>query len=441
MRTQLATAVQWPPRRRPTPAAASVLLVAALLLQGCSTSSGDDSDGQDDSAEQVELVFFNQSRGQEETLTELAAEYEDQTGVRVTVESPGPGNYLQDLQSRAQANRMPDLYSATDPFEMAPYFNAGWAMELTPELEGEWGEIFSPAAVDLWRFADGNNLDVPEGIYSVHWETALYGMLVAESAGISPDAPPETMSEFTSTLSEQDAQFSIAASLTPRLLMSYASNFMTDEELEATLAGSASWETDAWRDTFQLLVDLRDAGVLASNEIPGGTEDNPGVEQSFFSVRDVEAIFDGTFGIGVQRSTAPEFTQYFSMGVPAADNGTQEPRAVARRGRGAVVNPKGEHPEEALAFARWLTEPEQQQVFADEVGMIPTSAELLGGGSISPELQGFAALADTAQVLPGAFMAADVEDAIARASQSIVLGELSVEEALAEVQAAQDQSS
>ncbi|WP_129669294.1 ABC transporter substrate-binding protein [Phytoactinopolyspora endophytica] len=440
MRTQTITAVQWPPRGLRTPAVAAFLLSAALVLQGC-TSSDDNSDGQDDSNGQVELVFFNQSRGQEETLTELAADYEDQTGVGVTIETPGPGNYLQDLQSRAQAERMPDLYSATDPFEMAPYYNAGWAMELSSELDGEWGETFSPAAVDLWRFADGNNLDVPEGIYSVHWETALYAMLVAESTGISPDAPPETMSELTTELSEEDAQFSVAASLAHRLLLSYASNFMTDEELEATLAGRASWETDAWRETFQLLIDLRDAGVVASDEIPGGTEDNPGVEQSFFSVRDVEAIFDGTFGIGVQRATAPEFTEYFSMGVPAADNGAHEPRAVARRGRGAVVNPEGEHPDEALAFARWLTEPEQQQVFADEVGMIPTSAELLDSGSIPPEMQGFAALAEDAQVLPGAFMAADVEDAISRASQSIVLGEMSVEEALAQVQAAQDQSS
>ena len=410
-----------------------------LLFQGCG-GSDEEADGESSSGEEVELVFYNQSRGQEEALNQLAAQYTEETGIVVTVDTPGPADYGTKLQAKAQSEDMPDLYSIIDPDQMAPYYKAGWAMDLSSEMEGEWGDSFNPAAIELSTWAEGNNLGVDAGIYGAHWDFGTYGLLVnTEATGIEAGDPPATMDDLISALQEQDATFSVAASLTPSLLQYYASNFMTDEEIDATLGGEQSWETDGWRQAFQLLVDLRDAGVIANGSLPGGTDDNPVVERSFFNIQDVAVIMDGSAGIAVASATAPDFTEFISIGLPAATDGTMEPRSPARVGRGAAVNPKGEHPDEALEFLKWLTEPEQQAVFA-AAGMIPTNAELLAAGEVPESVAGYADLADGSQVVLSAF-STDVRDAISAGAQSIVLGEKTIDEVLSEVQDAQDLTS
>ena len=79
------------------------------------------------------------------------------------------------------------------------------------------------------------------------------------------------------------------------------------------------------------------------------------------------------------------------IGIPGADDAPLEPRSPGIPGKGAVINPKGEHPEEALDFVKWLTEPEQQQVFAEVGRILPTNPELLASGDVPEQLVGFAA--------------------------------------------------
>jgi raffinose/stachyose/melibiose transport system substrate-binding protein len=232
----------------------------------------------------------------------------------------------------------------------------------------------------------------------------------------------------------------VAASISPLLLQTFASNYLTDEEIQATLTGEASWESDGWRQAFGQFEQLRDGGVIASNSIPGGTDDNPNVERSFFNVRDIGTIFNGSGAVAVARTTAPDFSEYGVVPVPSASDGDYESRPVVRVGKGAAVNPKGDHPEESLEFVKWLTEPEQQSVFAEVAGFTPTSQELLDGGEIADQLTGVVDSLSTAQAVPATFTS-DVRSAIGRAVQSVVLGEQTVDQALSDIQAAQDLSS
>ncbi|WP_129669269.1 ABC transporter substrate-binding protein [Phytoactinopolyspora endophytica] len=422
---------------RPLRAAyAAIFLIGALTLSACGGSG--DGTGGSDSSDDVELSFLNQSRGQEEALTELAAQYSEETGVTITVETPGPADFPASLQSMAQSGDMPDLYSVIDAFTMAPYFRAGWAMDLAPELDGDWGETFDPVALELATYEDGNNLDIPAGLYSVHWDLTSYGLYVDPTTGIDPEDLPQTVDDLIGTLQDAGStgQFSIAASQVGHLMQTFASNYMTDEEIEATLNGEASWETDAWRRTFQLLVDLRDAGVVANGSIPGGSDDNPNVERAFFNSRTVGAIFDNTAAVAVAGSTAPDYTDYVTMGLPAAE-GTEPARAVVRLGKGAAVNPNGDHPDEALAFLEWLTGPEQQSVFANEVGVIPTNVDVVEDGDMLAPMNGFVAGLSSAQTVRASFTP-DVVAAIGAGAQSLMLGEATVDDVLADVQAAQE---
>jgi raffinose/stachyose/melibiose transport system substrate-binding protein len=427
-----------PIRRRSAGLAVGALtLAASLLVQGCSAGGGSS-----DSSGPVELTFLNQSRGQEAALTQLAEKYTKEKGVKVTVESPGPADYLPKLQAKAQSKSMPDVYSSFNATEMAPFYKAGWAMDLSSELAGDWGKNFAPAVVKMSTFADGNNLGVPAGIYTAHWETQTYGLLVDPAVtGIDPKALPKTSAELISKLAagskDGHGTFSVAASLTPQLIQGYASNWLTDEEISATFDGKASWKSDGWRKAFQLLVDMKKAGVIANGALTGGQNDNPTVETSFFSKHDVGAIFDASPGVSVGLRTAPDFNSYFSLGLPPAADGKLAPRSPGLPGKGAVVNPKGNHPKEALAFVKWLTEPAQQKVFAEVGRIMPTNPELLAKGDLPPQLAGFGAGVKDMQVLPNT-PTSNVNTAIVRDSQSLVLGELTVDQLLDDLQAAQD---
>lgn len=420
-------------RRNIITTAGSATVIAAFLLTSCSSTPAED-DGE------VELTFLNQSRGQEAALNQLAEQYTEETGIQVTIDSPGPADYLPKLQARAQSNSMPDIYSSFAAADMAPFYKAGWAMDYTEELEGEWSENFSEAVLELSRFDEDNNLGLEPGTYTVHWETQTYGFLVNPAvSGITQDAPVTTGAELIDALDAAGGgNFLVAASLTPQLVQGLASNWLTDEEIVDTFNGDASWESDGWRNAFEFLVELADAGVIANNALPGGQGDNPTVEGEFFTQK-LGVIFDASPGVSVGLSTNPEFEDYYSIPIPSLDGGTLDPRSPGIPGKGAVVNPKGDHPEEALAFVQWLTEPEQQAVFAEVGRILPSNPELLASGDVPQQLAGYAAGVETVQLMSTTFTT-DVKTAITAEAQRLVLGEATVDEVLANIQAAQDRT-
>ncbi|MFB4285644.1 ABC transporter substrate-binding protein [Nonomuraea sp. MTCD27] len=421
-------------RRTIIATAGSLAIVGALALAGCSSS------GESTSTGDAGLTFLNQSRGQEAALTQLAQQYTEKTGVKITIDTPGPVDYLPKLQAKAQSRSMPDIYSSFDASQMAPFYKAGWAMDLSAELNAGWSKNFSPAVLRMSTFREGNNLGVKPGIYSVHWETQTYGFLINPAlTGMSAEKPPATTTEFIDALAAKKAKFSIAASQTPNIIQGLASNWLTDAEIEATLNGKASWKQDGWRNALQFLLDLKKAGVLADDSIPGGQDDHPNVESSFFT-KSMGAIFDAAPGIAVGLRTNPEFDDYFSTGLPKAPGSVHDPRSPGIPGKGAVINPRGKHPKEALAFVKWLTEPAQQAVFAKTARILPSNPELLAGTDIPGQLAGFAAGVKTMQVMSTTFTP-DVITAIRAESQRLVLGETTVDEALTTIQAAQDRTS
>lgn len=419
--------------------AGSVAAVAAApLLGACGGSSGASSSGTSG------LTFLNQSRGQAKALAALAETYTKTTGVKVTIDSVGPADFLPKLQSSSQSGDMPDIYSALTRSKMVTYYKAGWAKDLTSELNSGWKDDFAPAALELSAWSQGNADGVPPGTYSAHWELGGYALLANPAhfakAGVDLSTPPATTAEFIEQLKKVKdagaAPFLIASSLTNFLVQTHVSNWLTDAEIDATLAGKASWKTDAWRKALQLIVDLRDAGVIANNALPGGADDNPTVEKGFFNVQDTATIFDGAYGIGVGRASAPDFTTFVSLPLPKAPDGKLAPRPVGTAGKGAAINPKSKNAADALKFVKWLTEPAQQQVFMDQVPLIPSNPAALKGRKISPQIAGFTKLVSTAQIVQSAWKDQVVE-AMTKGAQSLVLKERTVDQVLDDLESAQ----
>lgn len=428
--------------RRHAAIVTAVLAASALLLSGCSASSTSAATPAATAQKDVHLTFLNQSRGQEAALNELAKKYGEKTGVTVTVDSPGPVDYLPKLQADAQSKQMPDIYSAFTQTAMAPFYKAGWALDLTKEMNAGWSKNFTPQVIKLSTFEKGNNLGVKPGIYTAHWETQSYGIAAdSKDSGLSAKNPPKNLDDFIKQLAASNKSgtggFSVAASVSPYLVQYLASNWLTDKQISDTFVGKYKWTSAGWKNAFQVLADLQKAGAISGNALPGGQNDNPTVETNFFTKHSVGAIFDGSPGVSVGHATAPDYTSYFSLAIPKAADAKYTPRAPGVPGKGAVINPRGKHVQAALAFVKWLTAPAQQQVFSSEAYIIPTSPALLSSPKLPAALAGFAAGIKNLQVIPNTF-SAPVTDAISRDVQSLVLGQMTVDQLVTDVQSAQD---
>ncbi|MDT0541154.1 MULTISPECIES: extracellular solute-binding protein [Streptomyces] len=410
--------------------------LATTSLAACGSGGSGGSGGS-------EVVFMNQSRGQAATLKALAEQYTKQSGVKIRIDDVGPTDFLTKLQSSSQSRNMPDMYSVVDGHSMAPYYKAGWAMDLTDRMKGGWGDTFRPATLKTTTFGADNPQHVKPGIYSAHWETPALGIFVNaamyKAVGLDPDKAPASMSEFIDQLRKikksGKGPFWFATSLSNQVIQSYASNYMTDDELNATFVGENSWKSEGWRKTLQLVVDLRDAGVIATGSLPSGTTDNPTVEKAFFNTQGVAAIFDGTSAVGVARATAPDFTDFRSFPLPKADDGTQAPRMVGGAAKGAAVNPRSKKAAKALKFLQWLTAPDQQQAFAKGVPLIP-SARAVSEKDIPEQLTGIAAKISDIQLVQNQILE-QVNTALQKGTQALVLKERTVDQVLGDLDAAQ----
>ncbi|MGY0064287.1 ABC transporter substrate-binding protein [Streptomyces sp. LZ34] len=411
--------------------------LAATTLAACGSGGGGGGS---------EIVFMNQSRGQAATLAQLAEEYTRKTGVKIRIDDAGPADFPTKLQSSSQSGDMPDIYSALDANSMAAYYKAGWAMDLSSRMRSGWDDTFIPAVVKLSTFAKDNPQGVDPGVYSAHWEVQDYGLLanpaMFKKAGLSLDDPPATTADLIDQFSKIKKAgadpFWVAASLVPQLVQTLVSNWLTDAEIDSTFAGKSSWKNDAWRKSLQFLADLRDAGVIATGSLASGTSDNPTVEKAFFNTQNVAAIFDASVGVGVGTKTAPDFTDFRSLVIPKAPDGTLTPRPAGGVGRGAAINPKSKRAAEALKFVRWLTETAQDRVFMDKVPLIPSNHAALQG-KVSPKIAGFAANAARIQIVPTT-MKAQVLEALVQGAAALVLKERTVDQVLKDLDAAQRSS-
>src|SRR5215212_2083178 len=260
----------------------------------------------------TELVYLNQSRGQFKAMEALAARYTEQSGVKVTIDSPGLTDYPQKLQAAVNAVNLADAYYAIGAADMAPYFKAGWALNLKPELDKGWNKNWSPGLLDFVEFKPDNPAGIPAGIYQAPWEVNTYATFYNpahfKKAGLDEKPSPQTTAELFDMLKKIKAAnigpFVVANTYIPWLVESLATNWLKDDEIDAARAGTGSYKGDAWKNALQYVAELRDANLIANSTL---NQTNPDLEKSFFNVQEVAVFWGSVVSIPVQVTTAPDF--------------------------------------------------------------------------------------------------------------------------------------
>lgn len=387
----------------------------------------------------AKIVYLNQSRGQRKAMEELAAKYTQLTGVQTTINTPGPADYVQKLQAAAAAGDVPDTYFSLGKTTMAPFYKAGWAMNLQSELDAGWKDDFKPIILTLNKFDAGNPLGVEPGSYNVTWgavtEMLLYNLSMYRKASLDPTKPPATTSEFLDALkavkAAGNAGFVTATPYYVDMLLQYVSNWLSDDEITATVQGKAPWTADAWGKAMQLFVSLRDAGAVFP------LEDDTGVktDAAFFNTQEVATYFTGEWSVPVQFATAPNFHDYSAYSMPKASDGKYDVRFQISNDKGGCVNPKSKFADEGLKFLKWVTAKDQQTLLMKEVPVIPTSPSI-DPKEILPQLAPFVAQMNHPQNVFAPVLD-PVSEVLYKGVQSLLIKEKTVDQVLSDTEKTQ----
>lgn len=339
------------------------------------------------------------------------------------------------LTTVMQAGDPPDIFQSWGGGVLRSFAEAGLVRDISPELEGEWKDSFSAqAALDLYG-EDG-------AYYGVPWTWGAVGIFynrdLFEQAGLDPDNPPTTWTEFLAAV-----QTLKDAGITP-----------------ITVGEGDKWPGHFWWVYLALRIGGEEAFLNAYNRT-GTFADEPFVQAGAklaelvalepFQEGYLAATYGqgaGQFGNGLaamelmgqwapavqaDNSESGEGIPAESLGwfpFPMVEDGAGNPDDVLGGGDGFAVGANA--PDEAVEFLKYLTSAEVQMASVEPLAIVPTVAEAtkaLEGDEIMQTIVEFRDGAPYFQLYYDQFLPLAVGGAVNDAVQGLFAQALSPEEA------------
>ncbi|MCK5242165.1 extracellular solute-binding protein [bacterium] len=371
-------------------AVAVLIGMTGLFISGCGTKGSKE--------EQVTITFWHWWADQQPMLEKLAETYEDETGVKVAMELIGT-DYFKKLQAAAGANTLPDIIGLAGGGELlARYVKADRIYNLTEELnanDGAWNKTFFPRALEAFRFEENNIYKVEDNTYwgvpiSVMNIQIFYHKDLFKKAGLDPEKPPKTWSEFLAAskkLREADISPFIAGFgdlwIDYTIFNAYCWSYLGKENMRKLYSGELPYTHGGCVKSLQRIVDLRANKVLYEGAV---SMQNKEAEINFANKK-VAMMLNGSWAVNVYNGLNTEL----DLGVfpfPKPDDAEHPMYFIGGVGKGCAITQNTEDAEETLAFLKWFLAKAQQVMLAKESRQIPANVQAMD--DIDPLLQGFA---------------------------------------------------
>jgi len=348
-----------------------IVAIAAVVLTGCCCKK----------PAQPKIVVWHWMNDREEAFNELARKYSQSTGVVVEFKLLSfPDIYAQKVRAAARAGNLPEIFGILgEKSELVSFIKGGYLMDLTGEMkknDSAWENSFYKQTLDVVSFPPANSYNVTAGIYGVPIDTTamefIYNKKLLKSIGV--DGPPATLDEMISYAKRVQEKnpgvygFSCGwgeAWLINCLATEWAINVMGEDKFLKTIEGKVPYTDKDWTEVFALFAKLRDSGILAPNittMINKESEDLFSRDKTVFS-------FNGTWSVNVYRGLNKELDYaYFALPRVSEKN---KIKIWGGAGSSFMVNPKSADKEKAIAFLKWITDPEQQKFLAEKTNNLP----------------------------------------------------------------------
>ena len=413
------------------------LCIAMFVISGCSNSNK----GTTDSEKNEDVVkVWHWMTDRQEAFEKLSNDYFAQTGVKVVFENYAPSDvYRNKITAAASGDMLPDIYNPqSDKKELSSYIKAGYIANLTKEMNTGWKDVFFEKSLISNSFEENNEWGVEPGIYGVPLDVSslmiYYNKDLFKQAGLDPENPPKTWKEFISAgqkLRKAGIQPFVSgfgeAWLVGAFAMSYQWSLFGKQGIIDTIDGKIPYDDPRWLRIFKLFEEMRENKMFASGIV---TMINKDAERTFATGRAAMA-FNGSWGVNVYK-TMNSTLNYGIMYPPTLEDAKYPLLVFDCGGSSLFVNGNSPRKDKAIAFLRWLTQKEQQTYLAQATLNIPSNKE--SGQSLPEILKEFSkSISKTFENLPK-LEAWQVTNYINLNLQSVIIGEKTVSQAVAEVQ-------
>ena len=389
-----------------------------------------------------EINVWHWMTDRQDAFEALAAQYEQQTGIKVTFSLFAPSDaYSQKVIAAAQANVLPDIYGILDKRAIAAAFiKEGYVADLTADLQadnGAWEKTFFPRALDNQRFVNDNVDQVKPGIYGIPLDVTsvqmVYNRNLLKKAGLVK--APATFDEFLVAV-QALRRVGIAPFVTgfgeiwivDCFAFNYAFNILGEARIMATFRGDVPYTDPDWVKVFTVFKTLAQKGAFMEGIVSKG---NKYAEQDFALER-AAFSFDGSWAVNIYKSMNPNL-DYGVVPLPAM-KAREAMRVWGGAGSTFVVNGQTPRKDEAVAFLKWMTAKSQQVFLAGKTNNLPANRE---AGVSLPTVLGDFSRAMEYSTHPSVWALNEdplVVEVFDRGIQAIIIGEKTPEEVAREVQ-------
>ena len=345
----------------------------AAVFSGCVPSS---------KTRENKIVIWHWMVDRQSAFSELAKEYESQTGTKVEFKLFFPPDiYSQKVIAAARANTLPDIFGILGEKKIsASFIKSGHVLNMTPYMEADgekWKDRFNSQTLKVDTFPDNNPYGVPGGIYGVPIDTTVlnfvYNRELFKKAGLDPDNPPQTLDEFINDAQIVKDKLGVDGFvcgwgegwLLNALAAEWAINIMGKDKFLKTIKGEVSYTDKDWIKVFSFFSRLKDSGILASGI---ATMTNKEAEDAF-SKNKAAFSFNGTWAVNVYAQLNSHLDYAFFLLPKVSDKFPVKVWGGA--GSSFMVNSLSPNKDKAVSFLRWFTDEKQQMFLIDKTHNLP----------------------------------------------------------------------
>lgn len=391
----------------------TAIVILATLAAGCRKAAGNG--GQESTAQQttqaastapaetkepVKLTFWHYFNDREALMNDFAKQYEQETGVKVEMSLFNGDSMKEKQQAAAAANQLPDVWAFIGGNgDICRYADGGNILKIDDAL-AEWGNRFDKVVLDQMAVTEvtrkqSENPNAPLGYYALPLDTnnmqLLYNKDLFTKAGLDPENPPKTWTEFIDAGKKLKAAGIVpfASGLGSWAQISLASifqfEFMGEENINKARTAQMKFKDAGLEQALNEFVEMNNAKMFADGS---ATMDLPTAEKMFVNGQ-VAIIYDGSWALGVFKSMNPDFKNYGVFLIPKDERAKYDPLIPGGIGAFLTVNAKSPNTKETLDFLKWLTDKPQQVKYSNESLNLPANKTITDADKLAPQLLQF----------------------------------------------------
>jgi len=409
----------------------------ALVLAGCSGST----DGGDSSADPDTVGFslmVAQANDADDFYAQTAQKYTEETGVPIEV-IPYPSDaYNTQVTTQLQAGNAADMMvlapGTGQPISVITLADAGFLEPLDDTAAG-----LLPAGSEAEFQIDGKTYAQPTALTPVGM---VFNVTAADEAGVTEY--PSTYEDLLAACADaRDAgkSFTVLAGgvsfntgLISMLISATRVYAQTPDWNEQRAAGDVTFADSGWKDVLDDIVEMNDKGCFQDGAA-GGTFDS--ITQGMGGGTSLTAAVPGSAAASIGDATGAELNV---QAFPPADGEKAFTVTGANYAWGINAASDDAVKASAQAFLDWVAQPENAQAYADLSGSVPITG--IDTETLLPEyapIGDLLANGDYAGLPNATWPNPAVYDALGVGVQGLLTGQKTVDQVLADMDAAWDQ--